>query len=152
MKHFFIRWGMLLILSRRLIQHLNTRKTIRDRMIPIPYPISMTLYFWNWIFPWTSMMTISNLLAYQKLRTLVWILQMIVVLLAVGEPYKVVSLHKMSEILNTWLLSIIYHSLKLFCIDQAQIFGNDWLSPRGDFCTYGCMKNTFFANKLRSVK
>ena len=69
------------------------------------------------------MMTISNLLAYQTLRTLVWILQMIVVLLAAGEPYKVVSLHKMSEILNTLHLSIVYHSLKSFCIDQTPIFG-----------------------------
>ena len=115
---------MLLILSRTLIQHLNTSKMIQDQM-----SISMTLYFWNWIFPWTSMMTISNLLAYQTLRTLVWILQMIVVLLAVGEPCKVVSLHKMSEILNTWHLSIVYHSLKLFFIDQTQIFGYNCLSP-----------------------
>ena len=62
----------------------------------------MTMQFSNWIFPWTSMMTISNLLAYQQpQQTLVWILQMIVVLLAVGEPYKVVSLYKMSEILDT---------------------------------------------------
>ena len=77
------------------------------------------------------MMTISNLFAYQQLQqTFLWILQMIVVLLAVGEPNKVVGLHKLSEIF-TYSLQLVYNLLKLFCIDQAQIFGCDLFSPNG---------------------